>query len=163
MEQQAGLHDVHLFPFLFPCPCLFQPVEGEAVQPAAVPNEEGGGCIEVVEVEVPGKDQGCHHLENQYGKVALAAEAGGCASCEHGVECGGEQDSPKSVVHAHFAGQQFGYVEECWVGFGPWIKIKIKYYQQPKKKNILHEHTEDTEEMTGKAKRWSSFTAAEMQ
>jgi hypothetical protein len=41
-----------------------------------VPNEEEGGCIEVVEVEVQEKDQHYSHLENQYGKVALAAEAG---------------------------------------------------------------------------------------
>jgi len=100
------------------------------VQPAAVPDEEEGDCIEVVEVEVQGKDQGCHHLENQYGKVALAAEAGGCASSEHGVECGGEQDSPKFVVHVHFAVQRFGHAGECWVGFGPWMKMR---YQQPKK------------------------------
>jgi hypothetical protein len=45
------------------------------------------------------------------------------------VECGGEWDYPKSVVHVLFAAQQFGYVEECWVGFGPCIQFE---YWQPK-------------------------------
>jgi hypothetical protein len=71
--------------FLF----LFLAVEREEVQPAAVPNEEEGDCIEEGVVE-QGKDQHCSHLANQYGQVAIATGAGQCASCKHGVECGGE-------------------------------------------------------------------------
>lgn len=139
LGHQQELHDLSLFLFLFPCPCLCpclsQPVEGEEVQPAAVPNEEEGDCIEEGVVE-QGKDQHCSHLANQYGQVAMATGAGQCASCEHGVECGGEQDYPKSVVHVRSAVQQFGYVEECWVGFGPCIKIRSQPQEEKKKHGI---------------------------
>jgi hypothetical protein len=50
------------------------------------------------------------------------------------VECGGEQDYPKSVVHVHSAVQQFGYVEESWVGFGPCIKFGYQPQERKKKK-----------------------------
>jgi hypothetical protein len=52
--------------------------------------------------------------------VAVAVQAGQCASYGHDVVSDGEQDFPEFVGHVPPAVQQFGHVEECWEEMDPW-------------------------------------------
>ena len=134
-QQVEGLEGLYHALFLYLFPCLFQAEEGEEVQPVAVPNEEEDGYIEE-QVEEQEKD---HH--NQSGVVVVAATVAGLyASYEHGVECGGDLDYPKCVVHVQFAVQQIGYVEECWVGFDPCIRFEHQQRTIIKKIKIKNIH-----------------------
>jgi hypothetical protein len=51
--------------------------------------------------------------------VAVAMQAGPCASYEHDVVSDGEQDFLAFVGHVLSAVQQSGHAEECWVEMDP--------------------------------------------
>ena len=121
MEQQVD-HGLCLCLCLCPCLSLYlcPSEEGEEVQPAALPNEQEDADIEVVVEQ--GMDS---HSANQYehqgvAVVAVAGQAGRCASCRHGVESEAEQGSPESVGRVPSAVLQIGHVEACWVVMDPW-------------------------------------------